>query len=74
MKQTSHGFTIRTNGSFLTEITGDVAGCVTEQSMKNGLLTVFCRHTSASLVIQENADPSVLHDLNDFFERAVADD
>ena len=42
--------------------------------MKNGLLTVFCRHTSASLVIQENADPSVLHDLNDFFERAVADD
>ena len=74
MKQTSHGFTIRTPGRGLTEITGEVSGWVTEQSMKNGLLTVFCRHTSASLVIQENADPSVLHDLNDFFERVVADD
>ena len=42
--------------------------------MENGLLTVFCQHTSASLVIQENADPSVLLDLNDFFERVVDDD
>ena len=74
MKQTSHGFIIRTPGRGLTEITGEVSGWVTEQSVKNGLLTVFCRHTSASLVIQENADPSVLHDLNDFFERVVADD
>lgn len=74
MKQASHGFTIHTPGRGLTEVTGEIAGWVTEQSMEKGLLTVFCRHTSASLIIQENADPSVLHDLNDFFERVVADD
>ncbi len=74
MKQANHSLTIRTPGRGLTEITGEVAGWVTEQSMEKGLLTVFCRHTSASLIIQENADPSVLYDLNDFFERMVADD
>ena len=74
MKQASHRFSIRTSGRGLTEITGEIAGWVSEQSMENGLLTVFCRHTSASLIIQENADPSVLLDLNDFFERVVADD
>jgi secondary thiamine-phosphate synthase enzyme len=74
MKQANHSLTIRTPGRGLTEITGEFAGWVTEQSMEKGLLTVFCRHTSASLIIQENADPSVLYDLNDFFERMVADD
>ncbi len=42
--------------------------------MENGLLTIFCRHTSASLLIQENADPSVLRDLRKFFERLAPED
>ncbi len=67
MKQANYRLSIRTSGRGLVEITGDISGWVLEQSMENGLLTVFCQHTSASLVIQENADPSVLLDLNDFF-------
>ncbi len=74
MKQANYRLSIRTSGRGLVEITGDISGWVLEQSMDNGLLTVFCQHTSASLVIQENADPSVLLDLNDFFERVVDDD
>ncbi len=74
MKQASYRLSVRTPGRGLVEITGDISGWVLEQSIENGLLTVFCQHTSASLVIQENADPSVLLDLNDFFERVVDDD
>ena len=74
MKQASCRLSIRTPDRGLAEITGNISGWVLEQSMDNGLLTVFCQHTSASLVIQENADPSVLLDLNDFFERVVDDD
>jgi len=74
MKQASCRLSIRTPDRGLAEITGNISGWVLEQSMENGLLTVFCQHTSASLVIQENADPSVLLDLNDFFERVVDDD
>ncbi|MDP7190961.1 MAG: secondary thiamine-phosphate synthase enzyme YjbQ [Alphaproteobacteria bacterium] len=74
MKQASCRLSVCTSGRGLVEITGDISGWILEQSMENGLLTVFCQHTSASLVIQENADPSVLLDLNDFFERVVDDD
>lgn len=67
MAQTS--WTIRTNGPGLTEITGDVTSWVRLTEVKEGLLTLFIRHTSASLVIQENADPDVMADLQTFFER-----
>ena len=55
--------TIPTSGQGLTEFTGSVAAFVREVAPEEGVLTVFVRHTSASLVIQENADPAVLRDL-----------
>lgn len=66
--------TIATPGQGLTEFTGQAAAWLSEQDVAVGLLTVFCRHTSASLTIQENADPDVQRDLNDFFRRMVSDD
>ena len=60
---------VRTHGPGLTEITREVSGWLAGQGAGDGLLTVFCRHTSASLLIQENADPSVQRDLQRFFER-----
>lgn len=58
-----------TSGKGLTEITGGVRDWVNSAGIGTGLLTLFIRHTSASLLIQENADPSVLRDLKVFFER-----
>ncbi|MCG8689633.1 MAG: secondary thiamine-phosphate synthase enzyme YjbQ [Minwuiales bacterium] len=69
-----HQLTVPTPGRGLTEITGDVTGWVGGQAVRDGLLTLFLRHTSASLLIQENADPDVVRDLDDFFSRLVADD
>ena len=67
-------FRFQTNGPGLYEFTGEVASWVCQEP--DGLLTLFIRHTSASLLIQENADPDVKWDLNAFFERLVpqADD
>ena len=59
---------ISTNGRGLVEITGEVAAFVRSCAFRSGLLTIFCRHTSASLLVQENADPSVRADLERFFE------
>jgi secondary thiamine-phosphate synthase enzyme len=56
-------FTVSTGGRGLYDITGEVARVVTESGMTSGLCTIFLRHTSASLVIQENADPAVLSDM-----------
>ncbi|RAK60445.1 YjbQ family protein [Phenylobacterium hankyongense] len=67
MRQASCSLTVATQGAGLVEITRAIAGWVSEQRMTTGLLTVFCRHTSASLLIQENADPDVRRDLEDFF-------
>lgn len=53
----------------LLDVTGAIAAVVEESRVRAGLCTVFCRHTSASLVIQENADPAVLRDLARFLER-----
>ena len=58
-----------TTGPGLTEITRHVADWIAEQKVSEGLLTVFVQHTSASLLIQENADPDVQRDLQTFFER-----
>lgn len=69
MRQATHQLKIKTSHRGLKEITADVAHWLSEQSVKTGLLTLFCRHTSASLLIQENADPNVRADLEAYFER-----
>jgi secondary thiamine-phosphate synthase enzyme len=74
MKQVRHELTAMTDGKGLYDLSGQVGRWLHGQDIADGLLTVFVRHTSASLVIQENADPDVLADLNDFFARLVADD
>jgi len=73
MRQTTHTLTIATRGRGLTEFTSDADRFVRDQGIATGLLTVFCRHTSASLTIQENADPDVRADLERFFARLVKD-
>ncbi|MDB5448000.1 MAG: hypothetical protein JWQ97_3317 [Phenylobacterium sp.] len=67
MRQAARTLSVQTRGSGLVEITGEVAGWAAEQGMTTGLLTLFCRHTSASLLIQENADPDVARDIEDYF-------
>jgi secondary thiamine-phosphate synthase enzyme len=74
MKQAIHRLTVETPGGGLVEITGPVARWAARQSIGAGLLTLFCRHTSASLLIQENADPDVRRDLEDFLRRLVPED
>ena len=69
MDQITHTLTTETNGPGLYEITRPVISWCNEHAMQNGLLTLFIQHTSASLTIQENADPDVCLDLQDFFAR-----
>ena len=69
MRQALHTLTFQTQGRGLVEITREIARWVGDQQIALGLLTIFCRHTSASLLIQENADPDVRTDLEAFFER-----
>jgi len=64
-------FDISTQGPGLYEFTGMVSGWLRDQGAGDGLLTLFVRHTSCSLLIQENADPDVQKDLNAFFTRLV---
>jgi len=64
-------FTIATRGQGLYEFTQDVTRWVDGQGVREGLLTLFVRHTSCSLIIQENADPEVQTDLQSFFHRLV---
>jgi secondary thiamine-phosphate synthase enzyme len=66
MRQAVGAITIATPGQGLHEITREVAAWTDAQRMATGLLTLFCRHTSASLVVQENADPDVRRDLEDW--------
>ncbi len=74
MKQSTTRLEVATRGKGLYEISGQVFGWVKETGMKTGLLTVFIQHTSASLTIQENADPDVIADLNDHFGRLAPED
>jgi secondary thiamine-phosphate synthase enzyme len=69
MRQALHRLAVKTENKSLVEITAEVAQWVSAQAMTTGLLTLFCQHTSASLLIQENADPDVRKDLEDFFAR-----
>jgi secondary thiamine-phosphate synthase enzyme len=74
VKQFTQQLHISTRGKGLYDFTREVASWIRAQQPTTGLLTVFCQHTSASLVIQENADPDVVADLNDFFSRLVPED
>jgi secondary thiamine-phosphate synthase enzyme len=71
MQQHAHRISIRTSGQDLYEFTDTVASWLHETGIVRGLLTVFVRHTSASLLIQENADPDVLRDLLAFLRRLI---
>jgi len=73
MRQAITTLTIDTPGRGFVELTRRVRDWVARQPMRDGLLTVFVRHTSASLLIQENADPDVRDDLDRFFARLVRD-
>jgi secondary thiamine-phosphate synthase enzyme len=72
MKQHQHGFRVATTRG-ITEITDDVADAVRASGIRTGLCTVYIRHTSASLIIQENADPAVRRDLEAFLTRLIPD-
>lgn len=74
MRQICHVLQIATSGKGLYEITGEIERWTSQQQIRSGLLTVFVQHTSASLVIQENADPDVVGDLAEFFARIVPED
>lgn len=69
IKQKSGKISLRAPKQGLHLITGDVADWATAQAVGTGLLTIFCRHTSASLLIQENAAPDARRDLEEYFAR-----
>jgi secondary thiamine-phosphate synthase enzyme len=74
MSAHSGRFSLRTRGKGTTEITAEVAAIVAESGIRTGMVTVFVQHTSASLVIMENADPTARTDLERFFEELVPED
>lgn len=71
MQQSSETIEITTRGQGLYEFTSDIGRFMASSRVRDGLLTVYCRHTSCSLLIQENADPDVQTDLKSFFARLV---
>lgn len=71
LRQAAEHLTVDTPGQALVEITGQVRRWAEAQGLSTGMLTLFCRHTSASLLIQENADPDVRADLESYFEQLV---
>ncbi len=74
MPHLQHTLTFRAPAQGLHDITAPVARWVENSAMRTGMLTLFIRHTSASLTIQENADPDVLRDLESFFARLAPED
>jgi len=74
MIQTRGRLRFRASRQGLVEITGEIVAWLNGQSVRDGLLTLFLRHTSASLTIQENADPDVQHDLENFLAKLVPED
>jgi secondary thiamine-phosphate synthase enzyme len=74
MKAVTESFTLSTKGKGTYEITGEVASLLKRSGITTGLATVFLQHTSASLVIYENADPTARADLHRFFEDLVPED
>jgi secondary thiamine-phosphate synthase enzyme len=74
LKQSVHKLEISTRGQSLYEVTSTICKWVSQQRIQTGLLTIFCRHTSASLLIQENADPTVRSDIEAYFNRLAPQD
>lgn len=74
MIQFTHEVRVDTRGKGLYEFTTEVESWVRSKRVFMGLLTIYVRHTSASLTIQENADSDVIYDLSKFFERLVPED
>ena len=74
MRQASYTITVRTRGKGLTDISDNVDAHVRDSGISDGLATLFCRHTSASLLIQENASPAAHRDLAAYFERIAPED
>ncbi len=74
MNHYQQALTIQTRGKDFHSITRDVEKVVNQSGITTGLCTIFVRHTSASLIIQENADPDVLVDLSNFFSKLVPED
>ena len=74
MKQASQILTVATPGRGLIEVTRQIAGWTAGERVQTGLLTIFCRHTSASLLIQENAAPEVRTDIEAFFATIAPED
>ncbi len=71
MKQEFFDLSIETPGKSLTDISGMVQGAVSERVFVSGLLTLWCVHTGAALLVQANADPDVRKDIETFFEKLV---
>ena len=71
MKQIFHEIVLNTKGSGLYDFTKQTKSFVNKNNFLNGILNINILHTSASLTIQENADPDVLYDLNNFFKKLV---
>ena len=69
MRQARHSLFVETRRRGLVEVTGEAGRWLSSTGINMGLLTAFCRHTSASLLIQENADPDVRTDLEAYFDR-----
>jgi len=72
-RQSFHELSVSTRGRGLYEFTDDVEKWIAQNKFREGLLTIFLQHTSASLLIQENASPDVPRDFERFFERLVPD-
>ena len=64
---------VRSHGKGLREITDDVQSKIDKSGVRNGTVTVFVQHTSCSIVVMENADPTAQHDLEEFFDRLVSE-
>jgi secondary thiamine-phosphate synthase enzyme len=73
LRQILHEFRLATEGRGLYEVTDQISTWVAQSGFQTGLVTLQVRHTSASLVIQENADPDVRRDLDSFFARLAPD-
>lgn len=74
MRQVQDVLSVGTAGQGLYEVTSEVSAFVAKAGMETGLLILFCRHTSASLTIQENADPDVARDFCEWFARIVPEE
>lgn len=74
MRQALHHLSVKARSRGLVEFTDEARRFVAAQSIDTGLITLFCRHTSASLLIQENADPSVQRDLERYFASLAPED